>query len=113
MITGPGLEGKSQSTAARPGQPATQRALTGTAAVRAARLVGRVPIMRLSARNQLDGEVVRVDHGAVMSTVLVRLTGGQEVVSAITRDSAESLGLAKGDVVKVVFKATEVMIGKD
>ncbi|MGO9196121.1 MAG: TOBE domain-containing protein [Acidimicrobiales bacterium] len=69
--------------------------------------------MRLSARNQLAGVVVRVDHGAVMSTVMIRLDGGQEVVSAITRDSAEALGLAEGDAVKAVIKATEVMIGKD
>jgi len=69
--------------------------------------------MRLSARNQLDGVVARVDHGAVMSTVVVRLAGGQEVVAAITKDSAESLALAEGDSVKAVIKATEVMIGKD
>jgi molybdopterin-binding protein len=69
--------------------------------------------MRLSARNQLDGTVVRVDHGAVMSTVIVDLSGGQQIVSAITKDSAESLGLSEGDAVKVVIKATEVMIGKD
>ena len=69
--------------------------------------------MRLSARNQLDGVVASVEHGAVMSTVVVRLAGGQEVVSAITKDSAESLDLAEGDAVKVVVKATEVMIGKD
>jgi molybdate transport system regulatory protein len=54
-----------------------------------------------------------VEHGAVMSTVVVRLTGGQEIVSAITRDSAEGLALAEGDAVKAVIKATEVMIGKD
>jgi len=72
-----------------------------------------VPIMRLSARNQLDGVVVRVEHGVVMSTVVVRLAGGQEVVSAITRESAESLALAEGDAVKAVIKATEVIIGKD
>jgi len=69
--------------------------------------------MRLSARNQLDGVVVRVDHGAVMSTVVVRLSGGQEVVAAITKDSAEALALSEGDAVKAVVKATEVMIGKD
>ena len=57
--------------------------------------------------------VVRVEHGAVMSTVVIRLAGGQEVVSAITKDSAESLALAEGDAVKAVIKATEVMIGKD
>ena len=74
---------------------------------------GSLRIMRLSARNQLDGVVARVEHGSVMSTVVIRLAGGQEVVSAITRDSAEGLGLAEGDAVKAVIKATEVMIGKD
>ena len=69
--------------------------------------------MRLSARNQLDGTVVRVDHGAVMSTVIIRLAGGQEVVAAITKDSAEALALIKGDAVQAVIKATEVMIAKD
>ena len=69
--------------------------------------------MRLSARNQLDGVVVRVEHGAVMSTVVIALTGGQEIVSAITRDSAEALELQAGDAVKAVVKATEVMVGKD
>lgn len=69
--------------------------------------------MRLSARNQLDGTVVRVDHGVVMSTVIIRLAGGQEVVAAITKDSAEALALAKGDAVQAVIKATEVMIAKD
>jgi molybdate transport system regulatory protein len=69
--------------------------------------------MRLSARNQLDGVVVSVEHGAVMSTVVIRLNGGQEVVAAITKDSAEGLGLAAGDAVTAVIKATEVMVGKD
>ncbi len=69
--------------------------------------------MRLSARNQLDGVVVRVDHGSVMSTVVIRLAGGQEMVSAITKDSAEGLDLVEGDAVKAVIKSTEVMVAKD
>jgi molybdate transport system regulatory protein len=69
--------------------------------------------MRLSARNQLAGVVVRVEHGAVMSTVVVRLPGGEEVTAAITKDSAEGLELAEGDAVKAIIKSTEVMIGKD
>lgn len=76
-------------------------------------MVTSLPSMRLSARNQLDGVVVSVQHGVVMSTVVIRLAGGQEVVSAITRGSAESLALAEGDSVKAVIKATEVIIGKD
>ncbi len=48
-----------------------------------------------------------------MSTVVIRLTGGQEVVSAITKDSAEALALAEGDAVTAIIKSTEVIIGKD
>jgi molybdopterin-binding protein len=69
--------------------------------------------MRLSARNQLAGTVVSVDLGAVMATVVIRLKDGQEVVSAITKDSAERLGLKEGDSVTAIIKATEVMVGKD
>ena len=69
--------------------------------------------MRLSARNQLAGTVASIDVGAVMATVVIRLDGGQEVVAAITKDSAATLGLATGDVVTAVIKATEVMVGKE
>ncbi|MGA8427675.1 MAG: TOBE domain-containing protein [Candidatus Dormiibacterota bacterium] len=69
--------------------------------------------MRISARNQLRGTVTRVDMGAVMSTVVIRLAGGEEVVAAITKDSADNLELAVGDPVIAVVKATEVMVAKD
>ncbi len=69
--------------------------------------------MKLSARNQLDGTVSRVDHGAVMSTVVVALAGGQEITAAITKESAEGLDLREGLDVKVVIKSTEVMVAVD
>jgi len=69
--------------------------------------------MKLSARNQLAATVVSVELGAVMSTVVMRLDGGQEVVAAITKDSAEGLELAAGDAVIAVIKSTEVMVAKD
>jgi molybdate transport system regulatory protein len=69
--------------------------------------------MKISARNQLPGRVVRVDHGSVMSTVVIRLDDGQEVVAAITKDSAEGLELAAGDSVLAVIKSTEVMVAKE
>ncbi len=69
--------------------------------------------MRLSARNQLPGTVRSVDRGAVLANVVIRLEGGQEVVAAITKDAVDQLGLAEGDVVTAVIKATEVMVGKE
>lgn len=69
--------------------------------------------MRLSARNQLRGVVASIQLGAVMATVVVRLDGGQEVTSVITKDSAEELGLAEGVQVTVVIKSTEVMLARE
>ena len=67
--------------------------------------------MDISARNQLKGRVKEVVLGTVMAEVVVDV-GGQEVAAAITRRSAEGLGLKAGDAVTVIIKATEVIIGK-
>ncbi|MCJ7491496.1 MAG: molybdopterin-binding protein [Dehalococcoidia bacterium] len=69
--------------------------------------------MKISARNVLKGKVKNVTHGAVNSEVVVELPGGIEVVSVITKTSAENLGLAKGKDVYAVIKATNVMIATD
>ena len=67
--------------------------------------------MKLSARNQLAGVVESVKADDVMAEVVVRLRGGDSVVSAITAASAHALGLAPGKPVTVVVKSTEVMLG--
>lgn len=67
--------------------------------------------MRISARNQLVGTVDSIHVGDVMAEVVVRLKGGDRVVSAITAESAKRLGLAPGKSVAVVVKATEVILG--
>ena len=66
----------------------------------------------LSARNQLRGTVAAVAIEGVMAEVRVRI-GDQELVSIITRASAERLGLRVGDEVVAVIKSTEIMIGKE
>jgi molybdopterin-binding protein len=65
----------------------------------------------LSARNQFRGQIKSVKLGTVMAEIVVS-AGGLEIVAAITRGSAESLGLKVGDTVRAVVKATEVMIDK-
>ena len=68
--------------------------------------------MQTSARNQLKGTVTAVSLGAVMAEVVVDV-GGSTVVAAITKESAERLGLAVGTSVTAIIKATDVMIGID
>jgi molybdopterin-binding protein len=68
--------------------------------------------VRISARNRLPGTVVRVRLGEVMAQVTIRV-GRQLVDAVITRESAEEMGLAKGDRVAALVKSTEVMVLKE
>jgi molybdopterin-binding protein len=68
--------------------------------------------MPLSARNQLPGVIESIQTGDIMAHVVVKV-GDNLIESVITRNSAEDLGLKKGDAVRVVVKSTEVMIQKD
>jgi molybdopterin-binding protein len=69
--------------------------------------------MKLSARNILKGKVVKVIPGAVNSEVILELPGGAQVVSIITKESCENLGLAVGKTAYAVIKASSVMMAVD
>jgi molybdopterin-binding protein len=69
--------------------------------------------MKVSARNVLPATVKTVTPGAVDSEVLMELAPGIQVVSIITKLSAEKLGLKPGSKVYAIIKAPNVMIGVD
>ena len=68
--------------------------------------------MPLSVRNQFPGIVKEVKLGAVMAEIIVDVGGGNQFVSAITKDATEDLALKVGDKVTVLVKSTSVMIQK-
>jgi molybdopterin-binding protein len=65
----------------------------------------------LSARNQLPATVKSVTLGNVMAEVVMSV-GDVELVAAITRGSAEQLGLKVGDSVRAVIKAPDILVDK-
>ena len=69
--------------------------------------------MKLSARNVLKGRVVAITPGAVNVEVVIEIAPGVQVVSIITKSSAESLGLAVGKEAYGVVKASSVMVAVD
>ena len=69
--------------------------------------------MKISARNFLKGKVRRIVPGAVNTEVIVELPNGVEVVSIITKESAERLDLSDGKEVYAIIKASDVMIAVD
>jgi molybdopterin-binding protein len=64
----------------------------------------------LSARNRLEGVVREVKIEGLLAEVELDVTRGGRLVAVITRESAESLGLAPGMPAKAVVKATSVMV---
>jgi molybdopterin-binding protein len=69
--------------------------------------------MRISARNALRGKVKKVTEGMVNSEVIIELPGGQEVVSIVTKNSVETLGIAVGKDAYAIVKASNVMLAVD
>jgi molybdopterin-binding protein len=67
--------------------------------------------MKLSARNILKGKVKQVKPGVVNTEVVIELPGGPEIVSIITKESADRLGLAAGKEAYAIIKASNVVIG--
>ena len=69
--------------------------------------------MKLSARNVIAGKVKSITPGVVNSEVVLELADGIEIVSTITKHSAENLNLVVGAQAYAVIKASNVMIAVD
>jgi molybdate transport system regulatory protein len=69
--------------------------------------------MKVSARNIFAGTVSGLTKGAINSEVTLLLKGGDKLVSVITNESIENLGLQVGAEVYAIIKASSVLIGKD
>ncbi|MGD9610803.1 MAG: molybdopterin-binding protein [Desulfovibrionaceae bacterium] len=68
--------------------------------------------MKVSARNLIPGTVKAVNIGMVNAEVIID-AGGVEIVSVITKESAENMGLKAGAPVKAMIKATSIMVVTD
>lgn len=68
--------------------------------------------MKLSARNQLKGKVVEVDHGPISGKVKIDIGGGNIIVSHITEESVKELDIKVGDEVVAIIKSSSIIVGK-
>jgi molybdate transport system regulatory protein len=68
--------------------------------------------MRISARNQLTGKVVKIEKEGLMAKIKVEITLPATVTAMISKEAAEDLGIKVGDNVEAIIKATEVMIAE-
>lgn len=69
--------------------------------------------MQLSARNLIPGIIREIQLGVVSAEVIIEVAPAVEVVSVITKNSVERMGLKIGDEVEAMIKATSVMVVAD
>ncbi len=68
--------------------------------------------MKLSARNRVPAKVVAITRGEAIANVELD-AGGQRIVSSITVEAVNELGLSEGSEVVAIVKASDVMIAID
>jgi len=61
----------------------------------------------------LKGKVKQVKPGVVNTEVIIELPGGSEIVSIITKESADRLGLMVGKEAYAIIKASNVIVGTE
>ncbi|WP_027183140.1 TOBE domain-containing protein [Desulfovibrio inopinatus] len=69
--------------------------------------------MKVSARNLIPGTVKAINIGMVNAEVVIEAGPGVDIVSVITKESVEKMGLKEGSEVKAMVKATSVMVVTD
>jgi molybdopterin-binding protein len=69
--------------------------------------------LRISARNMLEGTIENVELGAVMASIKIKVESPGLITALITKESAQNLGLKKGDKATAIIKSTEIMVGKE
>jgi molybdopterin-binding protein len=69
--------------------------------------------MKISACNVLKWKIIKVTSGAVNTEILLELSGGEQLVSIISKESATKLDLKSGRAAYTVIKASNVMIAVD
>ena len=70
---------------------------------------GEAPVVAESARNRFPGIVTRVTRDGVMAQVEIQ-SGGHRVVSLMSREAADELGLEPGVLAVAAVKSTNVVV---
>ena len=67
--------------------------------------------MKLSARNQLKGKIIKVDEGLITSKVTLDLGNDNIITAIISKEAIADLNLTQGTDAYAIIKSTEVIIG--
>ena len=69
--------------------------------------------MKYGARNNIVGKIEEIKKGSLMSQVKVSVDGPIDITSVMTLDTLADLGVKKGDSVRVLIKAVNVILVRE
>lgn len=73
--------------------------------------IGRLAL-QISARNQIQAEVVSVESQNVNAKIYLKLKSGQKLVSVITKEAVENLHIEENETVTAIFKSSTVLLSQ-
>ena len=71
--------------------------------------IGRLA-MQISARNQIQAQVISVESANVNAKIHLNLKSGQVLVSVITKEAVENLHIKEKQTVTAIFKSSSVLL---
>ena len=71
--------------------------------------IGRLGL-QISARNQMQAEVIAVESTEVSAKLILGLKSGQKLISVITKEAVEDLHIKKGQTITAICKSSHVML---
>ena len=69
--------------------------------------------MKYGARNNIVGKIQEIKKGSIMGQVKVSVDGPIDITSVMTLDTLADLGVKKGDSVRVLVKAVNVILVRE
>jgi molybdopterin-binding protein len=69
--------------------------------------------MKFGARNNVVGKITEMKKGSIMSQVKVSVEGPIDITAVMTLDTLAELGVKKGDSVRVLVKAVNVILVRE
>lgn len=69
--------------------------------------------MKYGARNQIVGKVDSIKRGTIMCEVKIKGVTCDYMESVMTMNSLKELGIKKGDKVRIIVKAVNVLLVKE
>jgi len=70
---------------------------------------GRGKLMKISARNVLEGKILEVQKGATTAHVTIDVNA-LKITASITNEAVDELGLKAGGTASAVIKASDVLV---